>query len=336
MKALVTGGTGFLGQHLVRKLTARGDTVRCLVLKGDNTATLEKIGVELAEGNITLHDSVLAAARGVDAIFHCAAKVGAAGDRTEYYVANVEGTRNIIKACAAAGVARLVHVSTQSVTFDFTAKYNADESTSFPTRYRDPYSETKALAEKEVLDATRKGRVNAIAIRPTLVWGPGDLRILPTMAKLANRGMLFLVNGGRAETATSYVENVCDCLILAADRREISGEAFFVTDDERITAREFVEKTADAVGFRKPRMSAPYGLAYGVAAVAEKLHALSGSKKEPLMTRYAIALTGLNLTFSCEKAKRMLGYKPVVNINEGMRRLAAWVKETGGLANLTA
>jgi 2-alkyl-3-oxoalkanoate reductase len=334
MKTLVTGGTGFVGQQLVRKLTARGDTVRCLVRKRSNTATLAKIGVELAEGDITLPDSVLGAARGLDVVYHCAAKVGAAGDRSDFYLANVEGTQNVIRACAAAGVARLVHVSTQSVTFDFTDKHYADEATPFPAKYRDPYSETKALAEKEVLDAARKGRVSANAVRPTLVWGPGDMTILPTMAKLAKRGMLVLVNGGRAETATSYVENVCDCLILAADRKETFGEAFFVTDDEPITAREFVEKTADAVGFKNPRMSAPYALAFGVAAIAEKLHALSGSKKDPLMTRYAIALTGLTLTFSCEKAKRMLGYKPAVNIKGGMQRLAAWVKEIGGLKGL--
>ena len=336
MKALVTGGTGFVGTHLVRKLKARGDTVRCLVRKTSNVAPLERIGVELAEGDITMCASLADAVRGVDVVYHCAAKVGAAGIRSEFYLANVEGTRNVIKACEAASVARLVYVSTQSVTFDFTDKFNADESTPLPARYRDPYSETKALAEKEVLDAAKKGRVSANAVRPTLVWGPGDLTILPVMAKLASRGMLVLVNGGRAETSTSYVENVCDCLVLAADREEVSGEAFFVTDDERITSREFIEKMADAAGFKRPKMSLPYGLAYASAAVAERLHALSGSKKEPLMTRYAIALTGRNLTFSCEKARRTLGYKPVVNINDGMRRLAAWVKEIGGLAKLIA
>jgi len=135
VKALVTSGTGFVGTHLVRKLKARGDTVRCLVLKDDNVATLEKIGVELAEGDITIYESLADVARGVNVVYHCAAKVGAAGIRSEFYLANVEGTRNVIKACEAAGVARLAHVSTQSVTFDFTDKFNADESTPFPTRH---------------------------------------------------------------------------------------------------------------------------------------------------------------------------------------------------------
>jgi nucleoside-diphosphate-sugar epimerase len=336
VKTLVTGGTGFLGTHLVRKLTARGDTVRCLVRKTSNVAALKRMGVQLVEGDITMYESLLDAAREIDVVYHCAAKVGMGGTRSEFYLVNVEGTRNVVKACDVARVGRLVHVSTQSVTFDFTDKYDADETTPFPSRYGDFYSETKALAEKEVIDAAKKGRVRGCAVRPTWIWGPGDLTILPIMAKLARRGMMVLVNGGRAETATSYVENVCDCLILAAEHKEISGEAFFVTDDERITSREFVGKLADAVGFKKPKVSLPYGLAYTSAAIAEKIHKLSGSKKEPLMTRYAIALSGKNLTFSCEKAKKMLEYKAAVSIDEGMRRLSAWVKEIGGMEKLIA
>ncbi|MBI5116325.1 NAD-dependent epimerase/dehydratase family protein [Candidatus Poribacteria bacterium] len=335
MNTLVTGGTGFVGTHLVRKLLARGDKVRCLVRKSSNIGALKKMGVELAQGDISHYESLLEAARGVDVIYHCAALVGAAGpSRSEFYLANVEGTRNVLKACEKAGIKRLAHVSTQSVTFDFTDKYDADETTPFPAIYKDFYSETKALAEREVMDASKKGRVRACAIRPTWVWGPGDMTILPTIVKLARRKQLFLINGGRAETSTSYVENVCDCLILAAQNDKVSGETFFVTDDERITAREFIEKTADAVGFTKPKISIPYGLAFASAAIAEKLHSLSGSKKEPLMSRYGIALTGRNLTFSCEKAKRMLGYRPAVNINEGMKRLSAWVKEIGGIGKL--
>lgn len=337
MKVLVTGATGFIGTHLVRKLKARGDDVRCLVRATSNTTSLEKMGVELAAGDITHYESVLDAAQGVDIVYHGAAlvEVGAAG-RSEYYLLNVEGVRNILKACEAAGVKRLAHISTQSVAFDFSPKHHADETEPFPRTYKDFYSETKALGETEVLNAAREGRVSAVAIRPTWVWGPGDTTILPIMARMGSRKQLVLVGGGRAETSTSYVENVCDCLILAAQHEEVSGETFLVTDDERITAREFICSMADAAGFARPKLSVPYGVAYASAAVFEKLHALSGSRKPPLMTRYAIALTGRNLTYSCEKAKRLLGYAPAVNVEEGMRRLAAWVEDIGGLKALTA
>lgn len=330
MKVLVTGGTGFIGTNLVKKLVKQGDEVRCLVRRSSDTAALEDMGVELAEGDITHYESLVDAAGGIDLVYHAAAlvEIGNA-PLSEYYLLNVEGTRNMLKACETAGVNRIVYVSTQSVAFDFTDKYDADENESFPPRYKDFYSETKALAEREVTAAAKQGRVNACAVRPTWVWGAGDTTILPIMAKLARRGMLFLIDGGRAEISTSYVENVCDCLILAARHEEISGEAFLVTDDERITAREFLTKLADAAGFPKPKISVPYGIAYASAAVAEKLHKLSGSKKPPLMTRYAIALSGRNVTYTCGKAKRMLGYRPAVSIDEGMRRLSDWVSAMG-------
>jgi nucleoside-diphosphate-sugar epimerase len=334
MNTLVTGGTGFMGKHLVRKLKERGDNVRCLVRKTSNTAPLQTLEVELAEGDITHYESVLDAAKGIDIIYHCAALVGMGPPRTEFYLINVEGTKNVLKACETAGVKRLVDVSTQSVTFDFTDKFDADEQTPYPPRYKDFYSETKALAEREVLEAAKKGRVETIAIRPTWVWGPGDTTIMPIMAKLARRRQLFLVDGGKAEASTSYVENVCDCLILAGRQREISGEAFFVTDDERITSREFITKMADAAGFPRPKISIPYSFAYASAAVAEWLHTVTGSKKPLLMSKYGIALTGRNLTFSSAKAKHLLGYYPAVNIDEGMRRLSDWVKQIGGIEKL--
>jgi nucleoside-diphosphate-sugar epimerase len=336
MKALVTGGSGFVGKHLVRKLKEQGDIVRCLVRKESNKAPLEQMGAELAEGDITFYESVLEAAKGMDIIYHCAALVGMGPSRTEFYLINVEGTRNVLKACDVAKIPRLIYTSTQSVTFDFTDKFNADENTPYPPLYKDFYSETKALAEREVLEAAKKGKVSAVAVRPTWVWGPGDTTIMPIMAKLARRRQLFLIGGGKAEASTSYVENVCDCLILAGRSNDISGETFFVTDDEKVTARDFITKMADAAGFPRPKISIPYSVAYASAAIAEKLHSLSGSNKEPLMTRYGIALTGRNLTFSCEKAKRALGYNPKVNIGEGMRRLAEWVNQIGGIDRLLA
>ncbi|GAB4342619.1 MAG: SDR family NAD(P)-dependent oxidoreductase [Candidatus Abyssubacteria bacterium] len=335
MKVLVTGGTGFVGRHLVRKLVERGEEVRCLVRRGSAGSAVERMGAEVATGDITHYESVLDAARGIDVVYHCAAKVGVGGVRSEFYLVNVEGTNYVLKACEHAGVGRLVHVSTQSVTFDHTSKHHADESTPYPSRFRDLYSETKALGEREVLSAAKAGRVRAVAIRPTWVWGPGDTTILPSIAKAARLRMLMLLDGGRAKVSTSYVENVCDCLILGA-MSEVSGEAFFVTDDEDIATREFLEKMAGAVGFPPPRMSAPYGLVYALAGVAERIQALLSPNNEPLMSRYGIALLGRNLTFSCEKAKRMLGYRAGVSIDEGMQRLKKWVEELGGVAKLIA
>jgi len=293
------------------------------------------MGVELAEGNVKNYESVLEAVRGMDHVYHCAAVVGMGiAPRSEYYAVNAEGTKNVVRACEAAGVKRLVHISTQSVTFDFTEKRNADENEPFPLRYKDPYSESKAWGEKAVTEAGKTGNLQTVAIRPTLVWGPGDKLVLPVMAKLASRNQLFLINKGQVEMSTSHVENVCECMLLAAQRENVSGEAFLVTDDERITAREFAEKMADAAGFEKPKKSIPYGLAFAYGTLVEKFHALPWVNTPPVMSRYAVALSGLDLSFNCEKARRMLGYRPVVSISEGMRRLAHWLEEIGGIESL--
>jgi 3beta-hydroxy-delta5-steroid dehydrogenase/steroid delta-isomerase len=221
------------------------------------------------------------------------------------------------------------------VTFDFKKRVHAGEdSPSYPSRYKDPYSESKALGEREVLAAGRDGRLRAAAIRPTFIWGPGDTLMLPTMVKMARRNQLFLIGGGRSRISPSHVENVCDGMILAAGRQGVSGEAFLVTDDEDVTAGEFTRRMIEAVGLPQPRKSIPYRAAFAAAAVVEKLHELPLIRRPPSMSRYGVAIMGLDLTFSCDKAKRMLGYRPRVTIEDGMRGLADWVRESGGIEQL--
>ena len=336
MNSLVTGATGFVGDNLVRKLVARGDKVRCLVRKSSNVVSLKQLGVELAQGDVKNYDSVLEAMNGIDHVYHCAAAVGIGTfPRKEYYAINVDGTRNVVKACKQAGVEALVYVSTQSVTFDFTERINAGEDNpSYPSRYKDPYSESKALGEKEVIEAGRSGRLRTIAIRPTFIWGPGDRLMLPVIAKMAKQNQLFLINGGRSEISPSHVDNVCDAIMLAAQKESVSGEAFLVTDNSNITVGEFTRRMVEAAGLPAPTKSIPYGLAFALAAVVEKLHELPFIKKPPSMSRYGVAIMGLNLTFNCEKAKQILGYRPTVSIDEGMRGLSDWVKEIGGIDKL--
>lgn len=336
MNSLVTGATGFVGATLVKKLVDRGDNVRCLVRKSSNVAPLKPLGIDLAEGDVKGFESVLKAALGMDCVYHCAAVVGmGTAPRSEYYNVNADGTGNVVKACERAGVQTLVYVSTQSVTFDFRDRVNATEDNpSYPRRYKDPYSESKAWGEKMVLEAGRHGRLRACAIRPTFVWGPGDRLMLPAIAKMAMRNQLFLISGGHSVISPSHVENVCDSIMLAATKEEASGEAFLVTDDENVTIGEFTSKMVEAAGLPKPTKSIPYGLAFALAAVVEKFHELPFIRKPPSMSRYGVAIMGLNLTFNCEKAKRVLGYRPAVSLDEGMRRLSDWLKAVGGIEKL--
>jgi nucleoside-diphosphate-sugar epimerase len=338
MESLVTGATGFLGGALVRKLAARGDTIRCLVRSGSDASLLEEAGVELARGDVKDYPSTLAALRGVDRVYHCAAAVGIGTvPRSEYHAVNDEGTRNVVRACEEAGVAVLVYASTQSVTFDFTERIHAaEDSPSYPSRYKDPYSESKARGERAVIQAGRDGRLRAVSIRPTFIWGAGDTLMLPTMAKMAKRNQLALIGGGRSRISPSHVENVCDSMILAAETEGISGEAFLVTDDRDIEVGEFTRRMVDAIGLPSPTKSIPYRVAFAAAAIVEKFHELPWIGTPPSMSRYGVAIMGLNLTFSCDKAKRMLGYRPTTTLEEGMRGLADWVRESGGVEQLVA
>jgi nucleoside-diphosphate-sugar epimerase len=338
MNSLVTGATGFVGGTLVKRLLEGGGTVRCLVRKGSDLSLLKELGVDLAEGDVRDYDSTLDALRGVDRVYHCAAAVGIGTvPRGEYYAVNGDGTRNVVRGCEEAGVGVLVHASTQSVTFDFEERIRAGEdSPSYPSRYKDAYSESKALGERAVIEAGRDGRVRAVAIRPTFVWGAGDTLMLPTMAKMARRNQLSLIDGGRSQISPSHVENVCDSMMLAAERDDVSGEAFLVTDDEDVPVGEFTARMMEAIGLPKPTRSIPYGVAFAVAAIVEKIHELPFIRQPPSMSRYGVAIMGLNLTFSCEKAKRMLGYRPRMAMDEGMRGLADWVEESGGVERLIA
>jgi nucleoside-diphosphate-sugar epimerase len=338
MDSLVTGATGFLGGALVQRLLGRGETVRCLVRSGSDRSPLNGTNAELVEGDVRDYQSTLAAFRGVDRVYHCAAAVGVgAVPRSEYYAVNRDGTRNVVRACREAGVEVLVHASTQSVTFDFKERIRAaEDSPSYPPRYKDPYSESKAMGEREVLEAGREGRVRAVAIRPTFIWGRGDTLMLPTLAGMAQRNQLFLIGGGRSRISPSHVDNVCDGMILAAGRDDVSGQAFLVTDDEDVAVGEFTGRMIEAIGLPKPTRSIPYRAAFAAAAVVEKLHELPWIERPPSMSRYGVAIMGLNLTFSCEKAKRMLGYRARVTVEEGMRGLADWVEESGGVERLLA
>jgi len=336
MNSLVTGATGFVGDNLVKKLVARGDSVRCLVRKNSNVASLKQQGVELAQGDVRDYDSIMKAVHGMDHVYHSAAAVGIGTfPRSEYYAINGDGTRNVVKASEEAGVEALVYVSTQSVTFDFTERINASEDNpSYPSRYKDPYSESKAIGEKEVIDAGRSGRLRTSAIRPTFIWGPGDRLMLPTIAKMAKQKQLFLINRGQAEISPSHVDNVSDAIMLAALKEDVSGESFLIADDRNLTVGEFTRNMVEAAALPAPTKSIPYGLAFSLAAVVEKLHELPFIKKAPSMTRYGVAIMGLNFTFSCEKARQMLGYRPTVSIDEGMRGLSDWIKEIGGIEKL--
>lgn len=323
MLALVTGGGGFLGGAVVRQLLARGDEVRSLA-RGDYPA-LRALGVEALRGDLADAEAVARAVRGVDVVFHVAARAGLGGPYAAYEAANVTGTRNVVRACRRASVGRLVHTSTPSVAHAGRDLDGIDESVGMAHSFDAAYPETKAIAEREVLDASSPDLATT-ALRPHLVWGPGDTHLVPGLLARARTGRLRLVEGGRAVVDSTYVDNAAAAHLAAADRLASdgapAGRAYFVAQGEPLPIGELINRILAALGHPPVRASVPFAVAFAAGAVAERVWALRGRDDDPPMTRFLARQLATNHWFDLTAARRDLGYAPTVSLSEGLRRLA--------------
>jgi 2-alkyl-3-oxoalkanoate reductase len=231
MKALVTGGGGFLGGAVVRKLLARGDAVRSFT----RTAYpwLAELGVEQAHGDLADPGAVARAVEGCDVVFHVAAKAGVWGRYGDFFATNVTGTENVLAACGKHGITRLVYTSTPSVVHGGESIEGADESAPYPAKYEAHYPQTKAVAERAVLHENGP-RMATVALRPHLVWGPGDPHLIPRVLRRARAGKLRRIGKQPVKVDVTFVDNAADAHLLAADRltpgSPVAGKAYFVTD----------------------------------------------------------------------------------------------------------
>lgn len=324
MKVLVTGGGGFLGSEIVRRLVARGDEVRSF--SRGSYPELTALGVEQVHGDLADAEAVAGAVAGVDCVLHVGAKPGAWGPYEGYFQANVVGTRNIVAACRRHGVRKLVHCSSPSVVFDGLDQEGVDESAPYSRDHHAPYSATKAIAEEEIL-AEADDRLGVVALRPHLVWGPGDNHLLPRLATRARAGRLRLVGGGKKLIDTVWVGNAADAHLLAADRIEpgaaISGRAYFITNDEPRPTGEMINGLLAAAGVPPVEKTISPRMAGLVAALLETAWRVLRLDGEPPLTRFVAAELATAHWYDISAAKRDLGYAPSVSIDEGLERLAA-------------
>lgn len=328
LNILVTGGGGFLGKAIVRQLLARGHRVTSF--SRQQHASLDAMEVDQLCGDIANAGSVKDALRGRDAVFHTAAKAGVWGNFDAYAHANVIGTRNVITACRSCRVPMLIHTSSPSVIFDGGDMRGVDESTPYPSRYHAPYPQTKAMAEKDVLAATDEA-LKTVILRPHLIWGPEDNHLVPRIIDRARR--LRQVGDGRNRVDTLYIDNAARAHVLALealqrDPRTISGKVYFVSDDAPIRLWEMVNRILDAAGKPPVRRTISSRTAYAVGAVLEWGYRLLRLQGEPPMTRFVARELATDHWFDIGAAKRDLGYTATVTIDEGMRRLAAWLAES--------
>jgi nucleoside-diphosphate-sugar epimerase len=324
MRILVTGSNGFLGAALCRKLVERGDEVRGLVRRTSDLSLLEGIPVEQVTGSLEDTASLDRAVSGVELVYHVAAAVTDWGSYAYFHRINVEGTQNILQAAARAGVRRFVHVSSVAV-HSFSGGRDMNENAPlFPTPF--PYCQTKREAEALVMEAHRKGEVEAAVVRPGDIYGPGDRVGLLKMAPLLEKGLMAIIKRGRSLGAFAYVENLADGIVLAGIRPEAAGQAYILTDGIKLTWREYFQKLTQALDLPPVRISLPPWMAYGVAAFLEGIFRVFRVKARPPVTRYLVAHLRKDFHFGIEKARLELGYHPAIGVDEAIRRTAQWYK----------
>lgn len=322
MKILVTGGGGFLGSAVCRQLAARGDEV--IAFQRRPATHLSKHGIHSIEGDIGDLQAVQSAARGCAAIVHTAGKAGIWGDPNDFRRINVSGSENVIHACRQLGIGYLVHTSSPSVVHAGGDIEGGDESLPLATEFSAPYPSTKAEAEKYVL-AANGSELATVALRPHLIWGPGDPHILPRLVAKVRGGRLALPAPQKV-IDTIFVENAAQAHVDALDEltatARCAGKAYFVTNHEPLPQGEIIGRLLAALGLEVKIQPVPAGVAMAAGAIAESAWKLLKLKSEPPVTRFSVEQLATAHWFNPAAAERDFGYVPRLSIEKGLAILA--------------
>jgi len=324
MRALVTGGGGFLGGAIARELRAQGHAV--VSLQRSAVPALAALGIEIVRGDIADVDSVSRAARGCDTVFHVAAKAGSWGSYQSYFDANVLGTRNLIAACRAHAISRLVHTSTPSVVHRGGDLEGVDESTPYATHFLAHYPATKLQAEREVL-AANSPTLATVALRPHLIWGPGDAHLLPRILERARRGRLRFIGAPGKRIDATYIDNAASAHLLAAATlapgSAHAGKAYFISNGEPLAVEEMINRLLACADLPSVRKRVPLPVAYAIGGVLEAVYGLFKLDGEPILTRFVAEQLATAHWFDISAAQRDFGYRPQMTMSQGFAALRA-------------
>lgn len=325
MDILITGGNGLLGHHLIPALQDGGHTARVLVLPNEDASFLEERGTMVVRGDITQPHTLTQAVDGVEAVLHLAGMMGVWRPIADYHAVNVLGTENVCRAALAAGVRRLVHVSSWTV-------YGMGLSTAvredfLVTPFREPYAITKAAGDALVQRMIVDERLPAVIIRPGTFFGPTDRLHFKRMADRVAAGRAIIVGRGNNALPFVYVTDVVQGLLRALDRDEAVGNAYNITTDRPLTQQQFLDAIAEELGVRPPLVHVPYRALYAGGYLAERVALARQSCRQPVLTRLGVTLFGTDNRHSIDKARLELGYQPEVPVREGIRRAAAWYQD---------
>ncbi|MFW5846433.1 MAG: NAD-dependent epimerase/dehydratase family protein [Planctomycetota bacterium] len=332
MRILITGGGGFLGGSIARRLLARGDAVVCL--QHSEALELKKAGAEIRRGDLADTGVVAAAALGCEAVIHTAAKAGVWGPYDSYHRPNVVGTEQVIAACRPHDIRYLVHTSTPSVVYDGSDEDGIDESAPYCARPMNAYQATKILAEQLVL-AADGAQLHTVALRPHLIWGPGDPHLVPRILTRARKGRLRLIGGAPKRVDATYIDNAAAAHVAALDRlvadgsaADCRGRAYFIGNDEPMPLNDLILRIMQAAGLQQPPPRIGPRRAYALGVICEGIYRLMRRRSEPPLTRFVARQLSTAHWFRLDAARRDLGYEPLVDTDTGMRHLAASLAES--------
>jgi len=313
----ITGASGFVGGAIVQALANRF-TIRALSRSETSDAAIRTLGATPIRGEL---GSVAAdAIAGSEAVIHCAAFVKQWGTREQFWNANVEGTRQLLQVARQAGARRFIHIGTEAALFHGQHMRDIDERYPYPVHTPFLYPETKAAAEQLVLAANAPGFAT-LSIRPRFVWGPGDQTILPVLEAMVKSGRFVWIDGGRALTSTTHIANLVHGVELALERGN-GGNAYFVIDEGVTPMREFLTALLATRQLTPPAKTIPGWLARTLGTATETAWGVMGKTNDPPLTRFAASMMSRDCTITSDKARRELGYEPVISRNEGLRELS--------------
>ncbi|MBP8252309.1 MAG: NAD-dependent epimerase/dehydratase family protein [Herpetosiphon sp.] len=328
-RVLVIGGCGFVGSMLVAQLLEQQRPVRVLDLSPFPDDRVESIVGDMC------HDAdVLAACRDVITVFLCAAYIDWGwGNIERVWAVNARGAQNVVRACLAGGVSRLIYTSTVDVVFDGTPISNGDESLPYPDHHLDEYGASKALGEQIVLLA-HSSQLATCALRLGGVYGPNDGTRLPALIAAGRVMPIPRFGDGSARFTHIYVENAAHAHLLAEQHLTfesvLSGQAYFIVDEHPENFYRFLAPLLAEVGVNMATRGIPTRLIYGLALVSEAWYRLMRHPSKPALTRYTVLSTCVDFWFTSAKAQHDFGYQPLVGYAEGLRRTTAWLHTTYG------
>jgi nucleoside-diphosphate-sugar epimerase len=325
----VTGATGFIASHLVDSLLQEDFQIRCLVRKNSNTDYLKQLNVELVHGELTDFESLRKGVQGCNYVFHCAAFVSDWGTIAEIRQVNVTGTRNLLEATLEQPFCRFIYLSTTDV-YGHPKKKNISEDQPYPTKFCNWYTQTKMEAELEVMYFHTRYQLPVTIIRPATVYGPRSINVIGEISGAIRSGQMLLINDGKANAGLCYISNLIQAIVLAAESDSAIGECFNVADRSQVSWKTFIDDLADQLGEQKKYYNMHYGVANILGLLLENsyrvLRMTTGLKFSALLSRQAVQVMGREQDFNTDKIQSLLGYRPIVNYQLGLKETVKWIK----------